>query len=75
MTKVVENNYAIAKLLSYNCRYLVDICTVNFKYFGDIAKDIYDNTLSLEGSACSYKQPTFHIIRAVDGKSVTGIYH
>ena len=48
----------MAKLLSYNCRYLDDICTVNFKYFGDIAKYIYDRTLLLEGSACSYKQDT-----------------
>ena len=32
---------------------------VNLKYFGDIAKDIYDNTLLLERSACSYKQDAF----------------
>ena len=77
MTKIVKNDYAMAKLLSYNCRYLDDICTVNFKYFGDIAKYIYDSTLLLEGSACSYKQDTFLdlYIRDVDGKFVTGIYH
>ena len=37
LTKIVKTDYAMAKLLSYNCRYLDDICTVNFKYFGDIA--------------------------------------
>ena len=70
-------DYKLAKLLSYNCRYLDDICTINLKYFGDIAKDIYDNTLILEGSACSYKQDTFLdlYIRVVDEKFVTGIYH
>ena len=73
MTKIVKTDYAMAKLLSYNCRYLDDICTVNFKYFGDIAKYIYDSTLLLEGSACSYKQDLY--IRVVDGKFVTGIYH
>ena len=29
MTKVVKTNYALAKLLSYNRKYLDDICTVN----------------------------------------------
>ena len=77
MTKIVKTDYAMAKLLSYNCRYLDDICTVNFKFFGDIAIYIYDSTLLLEGSACSYKQDTFLdlYIRVVDGKFVTGIYH
>ena len=77
MTKIVKTDYAMAKLLSYNCRYLDDICTVNFKYLGDIAIYIYDSTLLLEDSACSYKQDTFLdlYIRVVDGKFVTGIYH
>ena len=41
MTKVVKTNYPTAKLLSYKCRYLDDIYTVNFKYFGDIAIYMY----------------------------------
>ena len=41
MTKIVKTDYAMANLLSYNCRYLDDMYTVNFKYFGDIAKYIY----------------------------------
>ena len=45
----------MAKLLSYNWRYLDDICTVSLKYFGDIAKDVYENTLLLGGSVCSDK--------------------
>ena len=53
--KVVKTDYAMAKLLSYSCRYFDDICTANLVYFGDIAKDIYDNTLLLEISACSYR--------------------
>ena len=57
--KVVKTDYALAKLLSYNCRYLDDICTVYLQYFGDIAKDMYDNTLLLNGSTCSHKQDTF----------------
>ena len=77
MTKVVKSDYTLAKLLSYNCRYLDDICTINLQNFGDIAKDIYDNTLLLEGSICSYKQDTFLdlYIRVVDYKFITGIYH
>ena len=62
MTKVVKTDYTLAKLLSYNCRYLDDICTINLQNFGDIAKDIYDNTLLLEGSTCSYKQDTTHTL-------------
>ena len=61
MTKVVKTDYALAKLLSYNCRYLDDICTINL----------------LEGSTHSYKQDTFldlHI-RVVDHKFITGNYH
>ena len=53
-----------------------DICTVNLKYFGDIAKDIYDKTLLLESSACSYKQDTFWLFISMFfyDKFVTGIY-
>ena len=59
MTKVVKTDYELAKLLSYNCRYLDDICTKKLQNYGDIAKDIYDNTFLLEGSTCRYKQDTF----------------
>ena len=54
-----------------------DICTVNLRYFDDIAKDIYGNTLLLDGSTCSYKQDTCLdlYIRVVDDKFATGIYH
>ena len=77
MTKVVKTDYALAKLLSYNCTYLDDICIINLQNVGDIAKDIYDNTLLLEGSTCSYIQDTFLdlYIRVVDHKFITGIYH
>ena len=46
------------------------------KYFGGIAKYIYDSTL-LEGSACSYKlDPSWILdIRVVDSKFVTCIFH
>ena len=77
MTKIVKTDYAMAKLLPYNCRYLDDICTLNSKYFGDIAIYIYDSTFLLEGSAYSYKQDNFLdlYIRVVESKFVTGIYH
>ena len=77
MTKVVKTDYTLANLLSYNCRYLDDICAINIQNFGDIVKDIYDNTLLLDGSTCSYKQDTFLdlYIRVVDHKFMTGIYH
>ena len=45
--------------MSYNWRYLDDICMVNLKHFDTISKDIYDNTLILEGITCSYKRDTF----------------
>ena len=59
MGKVVKTDYAMAKLLSYNCKYLDYICTVNLRYFGNIAKDIYDNIWLLEDSACGYNWGTF----------------
>ena len=63
--------------MSYNCLYLDDICTVNLKDFDTISKHIYDNTLILEGSTCSYKHDNFLdiYIRVKDDKFVTGIYH
>ena len=74
---VCPNRQISAKRLSYNCRYLDDICTVNLKDFDTISNDIYDNTLILEGSTCSYKRDNFLdlYIRVIDGKFVTGIYH
>ena len=77
VTKLTKTDYNLAKRLSYNCRYLDDICTVNLKDFDTISKDIYDNTLILEGSTCSYKRDNFLdlYIRVIDGKFVTGIYH
>ena len=54
VTKLTKTDYNLAKILSYNCRYLDDICTVNLKDFDTISKDIYDNTLIFEGSTCSY---------------------
>ena len=64
-------------MLSYNCRYLDVICTLNLKHFVDIAKDTYESTMLLEGSVCSYKKDTFVdlYICVVDGKFVTGIHH
>ena len=54
-----------------------DIGTINLQNFGDITKDIYDNTLLLECSTCSYKQDTFLdlYIRVVDHEFITDIYH
>ena len=77
MTKVVKTDYALEKLLSYNCRYLDDISTRNFQNFGDIVKDTYDNTLLLEGKTWSYKQDTFLdvYIRVLDHKFITDFYH
>ena len=77
VTNLTKTDYNLAKRLSYNCRYLDDICTVNLKDFDTISKDIYDNTLIFEGSTCSYKRDNFLdlYIRVIDGKFVTGIYH
>ena len=77
MTEVVKTDFTLAKFLSYNYRYLDDICTINLHNFGVIAKDIFDNTLLLEGSTCIYKQDTFLdlYIRFVDHKFITGICH
>ena len=53
VTNLTTTDYNLAKRLSYNCRYLDDIWTVNLKDFDTISKDIYDKTLILEGSTCS----------------------
>ena len=75
VTKLTNTDYNWAKILSYNCRYLDDICTINLNDFGTISKDIYDNTLILEGSTCSYKRDNFLdlYIRVIDNKCVTVI--
>ena len=75
MTKIIKTDNAMAKLLSYNCRYLDDVCTVILKYFSDIANDVYDNTLLLEGSACNYKQDIGSLYLRCWRQFVTGIYH
>ena len=80
----------MAKLLSYNCRYLDNICTINFKYFGDIAIYIYIyiyiyiclGYIYMRAYCCSKvvhavtnRTPSWiFIYRVVDGKFVTGIY-
>ena len=77
VTRLTKTDYNLAKRLSYNCRYLDNICTVNLKDFGTISKDIYDNTLILEGSTNSYKRDNFLddlYIRVIDDRFVTGIY-
>ena len=76
VTKLTKTDYILAKRLSYNCRYLDDICIVNLKDL-DTITDIYDNTLILEGSTCSYKRDNVLdlYIRVIDDKFVTGIYH
>ena len=44
ITAFVKPDYTLAKKLSYNCRYLDDICPVNLKDdFGTIAKYIKGN--------------------------------
>ena len=75
--RVFKIDVTLKKLVSYNCRYLGDICTANLKHFGDIAKDIYDNTLLLEGNTRNYKQGTSLdcYIRVIDDKIVTVIYY
>ena len=77
VTKLTRTDYNLTKRLSYNCRYLDDICTVNLKDFGTISKDIYDITLILEGSACSYKRDNCWglYIRVIDDKFVASIDH
>ena len=77
MTKVVKTDYTLAKLLSYKCTYLDDICTINLQNVGDIAEDIYDNTMLFESSTCNHNKDTFLdlYIRVVDHKFITGIYH
>ena len=77
IAKISKTDRPLAQKLSYNCRYLDDISTVNIADFGRIAKDIYDPTLILEGNACSNKQDTFLdlYIRVIDKKFVIGIYH
>ena len=40
-TKLAKTDYPLAKRLSCSCRYLDDICTVNLKDIGTIAKNIY----------------------------------
>ena len=77
MIKVVKTDCASANLLLYNCRHLDDICTVNLKYFGDIARDVYDNILLLGCCTCSHAQDTFLdlYIRVIDHKFVIGIYY
>ena len=76
MTKSTKTDYNLTKRLSYNCRYLDHICTVKLKDSGTISKDIYDNTLVLEGSTCSYKRDNFSdlYIRVIDDKFDTVIY-
>ena len=76
VTKLTKTDYNLAKGWSYSCRYLDDICKVNLKDFGTISKNIYDNTLLLGDSTCSYKRDFLDIyIRVIDDKFVTGIYH
>ena len=48
VSKISKNYFTTDKHIPYNCRHL------DLKGLGDIANDIYDNTLILEACNCSH---------------------
>ena len=61
--KIPKNNCTLAKQLSYNCRYLDDICTVNVNGFGDVAKISMIIPWYFKGViTVTSKRPSWHFI-------------
>ena len=63
--------------LSKNSRYIDDIAVVNFLEFSVISREIYDPSLTLEGSTSGYHYDTFLDlqIRIFQNRFIIGIYH
>lgn len=72
-----KSDMKLAKILSFNSRYIDDISTLNFLGFGEIAKHIYHPSLILEESTSGYHYDTFLDlnIRVYKNKFIIGIYH
>ena len=73
----LDADYALAKLLSTNSRYIDDIAILNFLNFGTIAERIYHPSLVLEKSNSGIHYDTFLDlnIRVQFNKFIIGIYH
>ena len=77
MSKIMKTNFALAKKLSFNCRYIDDIITPNVTNFLDIASCIYLEKLPLEMSSNNHLHDCFLDldITVKNNKFVTKIYH
>ena len=73
----MKSNYALAKRLSSNSRYIDDIITPNTTNFLDIATSIYPLELPLEISTNNHLHDSFLDldIMVLNNKFVTKIYH
>jgi hypothetical protein len=77
ISNLKKSDFQLAKVLSYNSRYIDDILVLNCTEFGNIAKLIYAEELILEKSNSSTIQDTFldlHI-RIINKSFRIGIYH
>ena len=77
MVKLSKSNYSLASILSKNSRYIDDIAVVNYLGFSVLKNEIYDSSLTLEGSATGYHYDTFLDlqIRIFQNQFIIGIYH
>ena len=77
MAKIAKSDYKLALKLSKNSRYIDDIAVVNFLGFSITSKEIYDPSLTLEGSTSGYHYDTFLDlqIRIYQNRFIIGIYH
>ena len=77
MSKLKNNNFALAKQLSYNSRYIDDILTPNISDFLSIASQIYPTEIPLEGSTSNEMHDYFLDldINVNNKRFITKIYH
>ena len=77
MAKLSKYNYKLALTLSKNSRYIDDIAVINYLGFSVLSGQIYDSSLTLEGSTTGYHYDTFLDlqIRIFQNRFIIGIYH
>ena len=77
MKELIKKDFALAKHLSFNARYIDDIACVNIQNFMQIAKQIYPKEIPLESNNSDNNRDVFLDldIKIVDDRFILKIYH
>ena len=77
MSNLVKNKkFGLARLLSHTCRYIDDLCIVNYKHFHNLINVIYPEDLIAERSGSNDKYVDYLDVKVeVDAVLLTCVFH